>query len=266
MKLDELVILIKGAGEVASGVAHRLFRARFKLCLTETYHPLAVSRGVTFSEAVYDGGKEIEGVTAKLIKSATEVNQVWAENKLPLIIDPEAKIKDTLKPHVIVDAIMTKKSPKTKITDAPLVIGVGPGFRVGRDAHFIVESNHSENLGQVIFAGEAEKDTGIPVSIGGLTSERVIHSPKSGLFLTNKEIGDIVNAGETIASVDGQAIQAPIGGVVRALLRSETEVDRGVKLAEMDQVNNTDICFSIRDKMSAIGGGVLEAILMRFNI
>lgn len=265
MKLTELVVLIKGGGEVASGVAHRLFRAHFKVCLTEAPYPEAVSRGVAFSEAVYDGEKEVEGVVAKLVKSTKEMPAVWGENKLPIMVDPEAAIKDTLHPSILIDAIMAKRNLGTRLTDAPLVIGLGPGFQAGKDVHLVVETNNSENLGKVIFAGEAEKNTGVPISIGGLTSERVLHCPEDGLFVTNKGIGEQVTAGEVIASVGRQAVKAPIGGVVRALLKSGILVEEGTKLAEIDPVGSKEICYSIRARVRAIAGGVLEAILIRFN-
>ncbi|MFC2049957.1 selenium-dependent molybdenum cofactor biosynthesis protein YqeB [Chloroflexota bacterium] len=264
-KLTELTVLIKGGGEVASGVAHRLYRAHFKICLTEAPNPQAVSRGVSFSEAVYDGEKEVEGVVAKLVKSFSDIPTVWGENKIPIIVDPEAAIKDTLHPSILIDAIMAKRNLGTRLTDADLVIGLGPGFQAGKDVHLIVETNNSERLGEVIFAGEAEKNTGVPIAIDGLTSERVLHSTDDGLFVTEREIGERVTAGEVIASVGRHAFKAPIGGVVRALLRSGIQVKEGTKLAEIDQVASKEICYSIRARVRAIAGGVLEAILIRFN-
>jgi len=264
-KLSELIVLIKGGGEVASGVAHRLFRARFKVCLTEIPHPKAVSRGVAFSEAIYEGTKEVEGVVAKLVQSAGDILRVWQESKLPIVVDPEARIRDTLHPDILIDAIMAKRNLGTRLTDAPLVIGLGPGFQAGKDVHLVVETNNSESLGKVIFDGEAEKNTGVPIPIGGLTFERALHSPEDGLFLANKEIGDPVAAGEVIASVGRQAVIAEIGGVIRALLRSGLQVEKGTKLGEIDPVGNKETCYSIRARMRAIAGGVLEAILIRFN-
>jgi xanthine dehydrogenase accessory factor len=265
-KLTELTVLIKGGGEVASAVAHRLYRAHFKVCLTEVSQPQAVSRGVSFSEAVYDSEKEVEGVVAKLVKSASEIPWVWGENKIPIIVDPETAIKDTLHPDILIDAIMAKRNLGTRLTDAALVIGLGPGFRAGKDVHLVVETNNSERLGEVIFAGEAEKDTGIPIAIDGLTSERVVHSAGDGMFVTEREIGEQVTAGEVIASVGAQAIKAPISGVVRALLRSGIQVKEGTKLLEIDQVASKEICYSIRARVRAIAGGVLEAILIWFNV
>ncbi|MBC8429698.1 MAG: EF2563 family selenium-dependent molybdenum hydroxylase system protein [Dehalococcoidia bacterium] len=266
MELTHLVVLIRGGGEVASGVAHRLARAHFRVCMTETSRPLAVSRGVAFCEAIYEGEKEVEGVIARHVKSATEIREIWRENKLPIIIDPEASIRDALNPHVLVDAIMAKRNLGTKITDAPLVIGLGPGFQVGKDVHMVVETNNSERLGKVILQGEAEKDTGIPIAIGDLTFERVLHSPGDGLFLANKRIGDFVSAGEIVASVAEHPVKTEIGGVVRALLRNGIVVRKGTKLGEIDPSGNKEVCYTIRARVRAIAGGALEAILMRLNV
>ena len=266
MELTRLVVLIRGGGEVASGVAHRLARAHFKVCLTETSHPLAVSRGVAFCEAIYDGKKEIEGVVARRITSADEIPKIWQKNEIPIIVDPEASIKKTLNPNVLIDAIMAKRNLGTKITDAPLVIGLGPGFAAGKDVHMVVETNDGRNLGKVITEGEAEKDTGVPVAIEGLTFERVLHSPEDGLFQTSKEIGDLVTAGEIVASVAGHPIKAEIGGIVRALMRNETKVAKGTKLGEIDPAGSKKACFTIRPKMNTIADEVLAAILMRFNV
>ena len=264
-KLNDLTILIKGGGEIASAVAHKLARSHFKICLTEIPQPVAVSRGVAFCEAIYDGEKEVEGVVAKRITSAEEITSSWRESKIPILVDPEARTRNWLHPDILIDAIMAKRNLGTKITDAPLVIGLGPGFQAGRDVHIVVETNNSENLGKVILDGEAEKDTGIPIAIRGLSVERVIHSSENGLFLTKKQIGDIVAAGEVVASVAGHPVKAEISGVVRALLRSKIEVGKGTKLGEIDPSGCKEVCYSIRAKMRAIAGGVLEAILMRFN-
>jgi xanthine dehydrogenase accessory factor len=264
-ELSQLVVLIRGGGEVASGVAHKLARVHFRVCLTETSQPLAVSRGVAFCEAIYDGEKEVEGVVARRVESVSEIPKVWQESQIPIIIDPEASVKDTINPDVLVDAIMAKRNLGTKITDAPLVIGLGPGFHAGRDVHMVVETNNSESLGRVILSGEAEKDTGIPIAIGGLTFERALHSPRDGLFQTDKGIGDLVTAGEVVASVTGQPAKAEISGVVRALLRSGTVVEKGTKLGEIDPSGDKEACYTIRPRVRAIAGGVLEAIMMRYN-
>ena len=266
-KLSELIVLIKGGGEVASGIAHRLHRNHFRVCLTEIANPLAVSRGTTFSEAVFDGVKTIMGVKAELVPaSPEEIYRVWQQENIPIVIDPEASIKDKLKPDVLVDAIMAKRNTGTEITDAPLVIGVGPGFYAGRDVHIVVETNHSHNLGRVIVEGEAERNTGIPLAIGGLTKERVVWAPRAGIFTTDKEIGDSVVAHQIVGQVGDVPLEAPIGGMLRGLLRDGVRVSKGSKLIEIDPVNDRAICNFIADKMRKIGDGVVEAIMLKFNI
>lgn len=265
-ELTRLVALIKGGGEVASAVAHRLAQSHFRICLTEIPHPTAVNRGVAFCEAVYDGEKQVEGVIAKLISSAQEIIPTWTENKLPIIVASQASIRESLHPDIVIDAIMAKKNLNTKMGDAPLVIGLGPGFQAGTDVHMVIETNNSESLGKVILTGEAEPNTGIPLSIDGFTTERVLHSAIGGLFHSNKEIGDLISAGDTIAWVDSYPVKAQIDGVLRALLRSGLEVDKQAKLGEIDPCGDKQVCYAIRARMRAIAGGVLEAILMHFNV
>lgn len=265
-KLSDIVVVIKGGGEVASAVAHRLSQCHFKVCLTEQPYPTAINRGVVFCEAVYEGEKEVEGVVARLITSAEDILPTWEENKLPIIVDPQASIVNALHPEVIVDAIMAKENLGTKISDATLVIGLGPGFKAGKDVHVVVETNNSENLGKVILIGEAEANTGIPLSIGGLTEERLLYSPIKGVLRPAREIGDVVAAGDTVAWVGDYPVKAKIDGVLRALLRSGLEVDKQTKLGEVDPRGDKQVCYTIRARMRAIAGGVLEAILMHLNI
>lgn len=264
--LGELVVLIRGAGEMASGVAHRLFRSHLKICLLEIAHPLAVRRGVSFCEAVYEGEKEVEGVRAKLISRTEEIRSVWEEGKIPLLIDPEGEsTRAFLSPDVLVDAILAKRNLGTKRTDAPLVIGLGPGFTAGQDVHVVIETNRGQSLGKIIFEGSAEPDTGVPAPVSGFTVERVLRAPGRGIFQPVKSIGDEVAMGAIVAWVDRQPVAAQVGGVVRGMLRGGTEVKEGMKVGDVDPRGIRDYCFTISEKARAIGGGVLEAILNRFN-
>jgi xanthine dehydrogenase accessory factor len=264
--IDELVILIRGAGEMASGVAHRLHRSHFKICMLEISHPLAVRREVSFCEAVYDGEKEVDGVRAKLISKPEEIAPLWKEGKIPILIDPDGKkTRHSIRPDVLVDAILAKKNVGTRINDAPLVIGLGPGFTSGEDVHLVVETNRGHNLGRVVSNGSAEADTGIPGEIGGYTIERLLRTMKSGIFRPAKSIGDLVDKGTVVAVVDDFPIMAKISGVVRGLLREGLEVKKGLKVGDIDPRGKKESCFTISDKARAIGGGVLEAILYWFN-
>jgi xanthine dehydrogenase accessory factor len=266
--LNELIVLIKGAGEVASAIAHRLFRAHFKVVLTEIEKPLAVSRGTCYCEAVWDGDKTIEGITARLVPNTLEdIKNAWTNGTIPMLIDPEASIRESLKPDVFIDATMMKqKSAENIINYAPLVIGLGPGFCAGRDVHMVVETYQDNNLGRVILIGEALPNTGLPVEIGGLDKERVIWADSRGMFKTNKELGEMVESGETIGYLGKQELKAPLKGFLRGLIRSHVTVNKGAKLIEVDHINDPAIVNDIRNKMRAISGGVLEAIMLRFNV
>ena len=265
-KIEELVILIRGAGEMASGVAHRLHQSHFKICMLEVTQPLAVRREVSFCEAIYDGEKEVEGARAKLISKPEKIQSVWKEGKIPLLVDPDLKkTKHFLKPDVLIDAIMAKRNLGTQINDAPLVIGIGPGFTAGKDVHIVIETNRGHHLGKMIRNGAADPDTGIPGDIGGYTVQRVLRTMKKGTFHSYKTIGDRVNKGSVVAVVDDFPVIAEISGVVRGLLREGVEVKKGMKVGDIDPRGKRELCFTISDKARAIGGGVLEAILYRFN-
>lgn len=266
MNIDKLVVLIRGAGDIASGVAHRLRRSHFKICMTEIPHPLAVRREVAFSEAIYEGEKEVEGIRAKFISKPEEIESVWKKGDIPILVDPDGKkTRHFLKPDVLVDAIMAKNNSAIQVNDAPWVIGLGPGFTGGKDVHVVIETNRGHYLGTMILNGTAEPDTGIPGEIGGYTIERVLRTMKKGIFHPQKSIGDRVSKGAVVAVVDDFPVIAKISGVVRGLLREGVEVRKGMKVGDIDPRGKKESCFTISDKARAIAGGVLEAILYRFN-
>jgi xanthine dehydrogenase accessory factor len=262
---SKMVVLVKGGGEMATGVAHRLARSGFRVCLTEIPEPQAVRRGVAFCEAVFDGRKEVEGFVAKRVSGEREVLRAWEEKMIPLLVDPDCRIREIFRPPILVDAILAKKNTGTRLEDAPLVIAMGPGFRAGKDAHLVVETNRGHNLGRVIEEGEAEPDTGVPGEIGGYTWERVLRAPAEGRFRSKRQIGDSVAKGETVAEVEGVGVEAPIAGILRGILRDGLSVPQGMKVGDIDPRGIRAHCFTISDKARAIGGGVLEAILMRVD-
>jgi len=265
MKLTDCLVLIRGAGEMASGVAWRLFQSNFKVLLTEIPQPLAVRRKVSFCEAVYEGRQTVEGVEAVLITEVSQAEGVWRNRRLPLLIDPDLRQAVALKPAVLVDAILAKKNLGTRLSDAPLVIALGPGFMVGSDAHLVVETNRGHNLGRLYTEGEAEANTGIPGNIGGFTGERVLRAPLSGVFRSDKTFGAWVEAGESVAEVDGHPVRTQIGGILRGLIRTSTPVTAGLKVGDVDPRGNAAFCSTISEKARAIGGSVLEGILRRYN-
>ncbi|MDP2660496.1 MAG: selenium-dependent molybdenum cofactor biosynthesis protein YqeB [Dehalococcoidia bacterium] len=264
--LKDLTILVRGAGEMATGVAHRLARSHFKVCLTEIARPQAVRREVSFCEAVYDGEKSVEGVTARLITDASHIASVWAKGDLPLLMDPGSEVRRTLCPDVVVDAILAKRNLGTGKDWAPLVIGLGPGFYAGRDVHIVVETNRGHNLGRLFFDGEAEPNTGVPGNIGGYAEERVLRAPHEGVFrYSGRRIGDVVEADEAVSYVGPDPVLASITGVLRGLLREGIPVHKGMKVGDVDPRATRDNCYTISDKARAIAGGVLEGIMFSFN-
>jgi xanthine dehydrogenase accessory factor len=266
LSADEgLKVLIRGGGEMASGIAHRLHQCHMKVLITEIEAPTAVRRTVAFAEAVYQGYQIIEGVKTLKVSAAAAVGEQWQRGNIPLLVDPDARIRMTVMPDVIVDAIMAKKTAHTKISDAPLVIGVGPGFIAGTNVHAVVESNRGYHLGRVLWSGAAECDTAVPAPVAGFTHARVLRVPCAGRFRALREIGDLVKVGETVAEVKGVPIKAEIAGMLRGILKNDIEVAQGVKAGDVDPRGQKEYCYSISDKARAIAGGVLEAILHTFE-
>ena len=256
----DIRVLIRGGGEMASGIAHRLHQCHMQVLITEVAEPTAVRRSVAFAEAVYCGRQTIENVTAVLDATCLDALIEWQHDAIPLFIDPQAKIIREVMPAVIVDATMSKSGGDTKLSDAPLVIGIGPGFTVGDNAHAVIESNRGYHLGRVIWQGAAQPDTGVPAPVAGHTEARVMRAPRSGCFSSCRAIGDRVAAGEIVGEVDGAPVRAQIAGLVRGMLHNGIQISAGVKVGDIDPRGETEYCGSISDKARAIGGGVVEAI------
>lgn len=257
-------VCIKGGGEMASGVAWRLFKCGFRVCITEIIAPMAVRRGVSFCEAVHNGTALVQGVEAVLVHAPQEINAVWDRDKIPLLVDPRCDLRRVIRPEVIVDAILAKKNLGTSIADGPLVIALGPGFEAGKDAHAVVETQRGHDLGRLLTVGRATSNTGVPGSIEGYTKERVLRSPAAGPWESPMAIGDHVTSDAVIGSVVGIELRATIDGVLRGMIRPGTVVGKGLKIGDIDPRNKREYCFSISEKALAIAGGVLEGILRAF--
>ena len=269
-----LLIICRGAGDLATGIIHRLHRAGHRVIALETDYPAAIRRQVSFCEAVYDGSAAVEGVTARLVPALADaetdtetysgindtpaahiVSEKWDSSaieavleagEVPLLIDPKGESIALLKPDVVVDAIIAKKNLSTTINMAPLVIGVGPGFTAGQDVHLVIESMRGHNLARIITDGMAQPNTGVPGNIAGFTSERVIHAPAAGYIHDVRKIGDIVQKGDEIAriypdkgSYDNKLseyvpVNATITGIIRGLIREGYYFKEGFKIADID--------------------------------
>ena len=258
-------VLIRGAGDLASGVALRLHRAGFAVAMTDLPHPTAIRRTVAFSQAIALGETRVEDVTARLATADTAA-ACWVHGEIPVLIDPEARCKDALSPRVLVDASLAKRTCGTAITDAPLVIALGPGFTAGVDCHAVVETMRGHTLGRVIWDGPALPNTNIPGLIGGFAGERVLRAPADGVFLPVLDIGAMVEAGDVAGYVGQVPMVCTIAGVLRGILPSGTPVRQGMKAGDVDPRGNLSHCYTVSDKALAIGGGVLEAILQKTGL
>jgi len=255
-------VVIKGAGDLGTGVAARLWRCGFAVVMTETPEPTSIRRTVAFAEAVYAGRAAVEGIEAHRVEGIAEVPECLRRGIVPVLVDPDGALTRRLEPDILVDATLSKHNALTRITDAPIVIALGPGFRAGVDAHAVVETNRGHNLGRVILEGEAEPDTGVPGVIAGAGAERVLRAPREGRFQEARAIGDRVERGEVVAHVDGVPVVAGVGGILRGLLRGGLRVEEGLKVGDVDPRAKREHCHTISDKALAVAGGVLEAIFV----
>ncbi len=256
-----MLILIKGAGDIATGIAVRLKNAGMQVVMTEIAIPTTVRRSVAFSRAVYEGSAVVENITAGLVLDFAQIPAVLQRDEIPVLIDPRCEVFKSIHFDAVVDSILAKKNLSTDPTQAPVVIGIGPGFSVPQDCHCVIETQRGHDLGRCIYQGCAAKNTGIPGEIGGYTVERLLRAPCDGIFHPILAIGDIVKAGQTVAMVDDQPVTAQIDGIVRGLLQDNVPVKAGMKSGDIDPRGCYEHCFTVSDKARAVGGGVLEAIL-----
>lgn len=259
-----MLILIRGAGDLASGIALRLHHAKLQVVMTDLPRPTAIRRTVCFSQAILFGTMTVEDVTAEFAETPARALVLLKEGKIPVLADPEARCISALHPDAVVDAIIAKRNLGTKITDAACVIGVGPGFTAGVDCHAAIETMRGHTLGRVITDGSPLPNTNIPGLIGGFAGERVLRAPADGVFRQRLEIGAMVKQNEIAGYVGDEPMRCQIDGVLRGLLADGTPVRKGMKAGDVDPRGEISYCSLVSDKALSIGGGVLEAIL-RFS-
>ncbi len=259
-----MLVLIRGAGDLASGIAMRLHHARLQVVMTDLPKPTAIRRTVCFSQAILFGTATVEDVTAERADSPQEALAILQKGNIAVMPDPEAACIAELKPDAVVDAILAKRNLGTRITDAPCVIGVGPGFTAGVDCHACIETMRGHTLGRVITDGSPIPNTAVPGLIGGFAGERVLRAPADGIFRQTRQIGDMVEQGDAAGYVGDAPMLCQISGVLRGLLADGTPVHKGMKAGDVDPRGERSYCYQVSDKALAIGGGVLEAIL-RFS-
>lgn len=269
---NELVI-VRGAGDLATGVVYSLYKAHFKVIILETQHPSAIRRKVALSEAVYDGKTKVEDIEAVLVKNYEEALNIIANKdykEIPILIDPNCEILNHIKPTFLIDAIIAKKNLGTNKSMAKYTIALGPGFTAGKDCDIVIETMRGHNLGRIYLEGEAIPNTGIPGNIGGKEAERVIHASSDGIIENMKNIGDFVREKEVIAYINNNnkkiEVIAPFEGLLRGIIRDGFKVRNGLKIADIDpRKSEYDNCFTISDKARNLGGAVLTAMMYLYN-
>lgn len=259
-------VLMRGGGDLGSGVVLRLVRCGIPVVVAELAQPLSVRRLVSFSEAVYTGQILIEDIPGQLCDPEDDILSVARAGLVPVLVDPDGLFPYRIAPLIRVDARMRKAPPEPLTDRYPLEIGLGPGFTAGADCDAVIETNRGPNLGRVFWQGGVEADTGVPEQVYQFRSERVLRAPCGGVLQVFHTIGEHVDKGEVIARIAGIDLVAPFDGVLRGMLRDGMPVTAGVKLGDLDPRDNPAICSRVSEKSLAIGGGVLEAILTRPEI
>jgi xanthine dehydrogenase accessory factor len=255
------IILIRGGGDLASGVALRLHHAGFRVLITELPDPLVVRRLASFAQAVFDGSYCLEGVTCRLVSDAQQATAAFPAEGIPLMIDPEMKVKAELDIYAVVDCRMLKAKTVSEMDAARLVIGLGPGFTAGENCHAVIETNRGPFLGRVFWHGSAEPDTGVPEQVKGFDVQRVLRAPADGVLHAQVEIGAQLEGDDLIAVVGGCDLRAPFKGVLRGLIHDGLMVKKGMKIGDLDPRCDNRLCVIASEKALAIGGCVLEAIM-----
>lgn len=256
-----MLITVRGGGDLGTGTAHRLHRVGWDVVVTELLEPLVIRRRVAFGSAIYEGHVVVDDVEARLATEPAEVRGLLDQGIVPVCPDPSGKLLSALQPDVVVDARLAKRSLDTRMGDAPIVIGLGPGFEAGRDVHAVVETMRGHYLGRIIYQGSAAENTQVPGLVMGRGRDRVLRAPCAGHFAGHVSIGDQVEARQTVANVDQQVVRTKISGVLRGIIHDGVLVHEGQKVGDIDPRGVREHCFTISDKARAVGGSVLEAIL-----
>ena len=259
-------VVIRGGGDLATGVAEVLYQSGFKILILDIEKPSSIRRSVCFSEAIYEGVTKVENIICKKVENENEIEKCWNEKIIPIMVDEKGEIIKKIKPDVVVDSIIAKKNLGTTKEMAPITIALGDGFEAGKDVDIVIETMRGHNLGRIITSGRAMKNTGIPGEIKGVSKDRVIYSLANGIFSSVKKIGDTVQKDEIIGYVGDVEIRGKISGVLRGIIREGYEVTENMKIGDIDpRIEEKSNCFTISDKARSLGGAVLRAIMFRLK-
>jgi xanthine dehydrogenase accessory factor len=254
------VVIVKGAGNLGTGVAYRLWRAGFQVLCIDLPQPLVIRRSVAFASALYDARITVDGAQVERIMFVDESVYTWQRNSIPMLADPAGRALDILRPSILIDATMDAPNSGTRMGDAPVVVGLGPGFSAGQNCHAMIETRRGHYLGRAIYSSSAAPETNLPAAYDAAATQHMIYAPRAGQMYGRRAIGDILKIGEIIAQVNDTLIYAPIDGILRGMLHDDVAVREGMPLAEIDPRGEISFCYSISARALAAGGGALEAI------
>ena len=260
------LVLLRGGGDLATGVAARLWHSGFQVVVAEMEQPLAVRRLVSLAEAVFEGEVIVEDLRGLRAEQASATHEILGQGAIPVLVDPTAESRHELAPVAIVDARMTKSAPSLPLNSASMMVGLGPGFTAGKDVHAVVETKRGHRMGRVYWEGPTQPDTGVADLVNGKDVERVLRAPADGKFEPIAEIGSLVASGVRLAEINAVQIVAPFDGALRGLMHGGIEVSAGTKVGDIDPRGDLSVCYLISDKSLAVGGGVLEALLSMRSI
>jgi len=250
-------IIVRGGGDLATGVVQKFFRAGFYVVILETSEPMAIRRSVALCEAAYDSIAQVEDITCRKIAGPEELESCWQTGCVPLLVDPSAESIRVIQPAAVIDAILAKRNLGTNRGMADITIALGPGFCAGEDVDAVIETMRGHDLGRLILRGSARPNTGIPGDISGKSAQRVLYAPVSGTVIHKKRIGDLVECDEILFTVGEIQVRAPFTGLLRGLIREGTKAPKGMKVADIDPRTNVD-WRTVSDKARCLGGAALE--------
>ncbi|NLP17942.1 MAG: EF2563 family selenium-dependent molybdenum hydroxylase system protein [Firmicutes bacterium] len=253
--------VVKGVGDLGTGVAYSLLKAGFRVLATEISRPLVVRRTVSFAQAIYSGWVNVQDVKAQMVENIEEAWALAQQGIVPVLVDPQAHVISQLKPVLVVDAIMAKRNTGTAQSDAPVVIGLGPGLMAGKDVHAVIETCRGPNLGQIIYRGRAQADSKVPGAIDGHTWERLLRAPATGIVSARVEIGNLVSKGQILALVEDVPVKSNLDGVLRGMIQPGLYVKEGTKIGDVDSRRDRSLCYKISDKALKVGEGTVRAAL-----
>lgn len=258
---DNKRVIIRGSGDIATGIAVRLYNCGYQVIMTDIARPTMIRCSVAFGQCLFDGVQNVEGITACHAKDYAKIEPILAKGQIPVLVDPNLSVLKHIQANYLVDAILAKTNLGFHKDLAPITIALGPGFEAGIDCDAVIETNRGHYLGRVIYQGKTQANTGVPGNIAGFTYERVIRSPCAGVVTAKAELGDIVNEGDCIATVGSTAVYAPLSGMLRGMINDNIEVVSEFKIADIDPRGEKADHLTVSDKARAIGGSVLEAML-----